>query len=101
MPVNVGDLPCECVLQILSHQPVPPSGVGCSPKRGRSGDARDAASLIWEALSHPSERPASVSLSIASTASGIEISLESAPLAPASSAWAATGLARFAVNTRV
>jgi hypothetical protein len=52
MPVNVGDLPCECVLQILSHQPVP-------------------------------------------------ISLESAPLAPASNAWAAAVLSRFAVNTRV
>ena len=44
-----------------------------------------------------SERPASVSLLIASTVSGIESSLESAPIAPASIAQPATEVSRRSV----
>src|SRR5215217_5591661 len=51
--------------------------------------------------SYALERSASVSLLIASTVSVIEASLESAPLAPASIARAATEVSRLAVNTSV
>src|ERR687898_14763 len=47
---------------------------------------------------HPSEPPAAVSLFIESTVSGIEASLENAPIAPASIARPATEVSRLAVN---
>jgi hypothetical protein len=49
--------------------------------RVRSGEARDAVPFFWE-RAHTSERPAPVSLFIASAVSVIAASLESAPLAP-------------------
>src|SRR5215208_4728550 len=71
----------------LLHLPVgdlPPESIG----RAASG-------------AFPSGGPASVSLFIASTVSGIETTLDCAPCAPASTAWAATVWSRFAVNTSV
>ena len=61
---------------------------------------RDAASHI-RGDTHSSERPASASLFIAATVSGIGASLEIAPLAPASIATTATEFSRLAVNTSV